>query len=62
MDDNEKNPPQEPKSDKKLQLDLSEALTHGFDDDDDIIELKDEVSPPPTAEEAKINLNDQMNP
>jgi len=61
MDDNEKNPPQEPKSDKKLQLDLSEALTHGFDDDDDIIELKDEVSPPPTAEEAKINLNDQMN-
>ena len=61
MDDNEKNPPQEPKSDKKLQLDLSEALPQGSDDDDEIIELKDEVTPPPMAEEAEINLNDQMN-
>ncbi len=61
MDDNEKNPPQEPKSDKKLQLDLSEALPQGSDDDDEIIELKDEVTPPPMAEEAEIDLDDQMN-
>lgn len=60
MAGNEKNPPQEQKSDKKLQLDLSEALTQGFDDDDEIIELKDEVTPPPMAEGAEIDLNDQM--
>lgn len=61
MDDNEKNPPQEPKSDKKLQLDLSEALPQGSADDDEIIELKDEVTPPPMAEETEIDLTDQMN-
>jgi hypothetical protein len=61
MDANDKNPPQEQKTDKKLQLDLSEALTQGSADDDEIIELKDEVTPPPMAEEAEIDLNDQMN-
>ena len=61
MDGNEKNPPQEPKSDKKLQLDLSEALPQGSADDDEIIELKDEVTPPPMAEETEIDLKDQMN-
>ena len=61
MDDKEKNPPQEPKSDKKLQLDLSEALPQGSADDDEIIELKDEVTPPPMAEETEIDLMDQMN-
>jgi hypothetical protein len=50
MDENEKTTPQEPASDKKLRLDLSEALDQGFDDDDDIIELKDEVSLPQKAE------------
>jgi hypothetical protein len=60
MDDNEKNPPQEPKSDKKLQLDLSEALPQGSADDDEIIELKDEVTPPPMAEETEIDLKDQL--
>jgi hypothetical protein len=61
MDDKEKNPPQEPKSDKKLQLDLSEALPQDSADDDEIIELKDEVTPPPMAEETEIDLKDQMN-
>lgn len=60
MDDKEKNPPQEPKSDKKLQLDLSEALPQDSADDDEIIELKDEVTPPPMAEETEIDLKDQM--
>jgi hypothetical protein len=61
MDDKEKNPPQKPKSDKKLQLDLSEALPQGSADDDEIIELKDEVTPAPMAEETEIDLKDQMN-
>jgi hypothetical protein len=60
MDDKEKKPPQEPKSDKKLQLDLSEALPQNSADDDEIIELKDEVTPPPMAEETEIDLKDQM--
>ena len=60
MDDNEKNAAQEPKSDKKLQLDLSEAWVQDTDDDDDIIELKDEIKLPPEPKEAKIDLNDQM--
>ena len=50
MDDNEKSVPDEKKSstpDKKLQLDLSQALTTDSDDDDDIIELKDEIPLPP---------------
>ena len=61
MDDNEKNPPQEQKTDKKLRLDLSETLIQGSADDDEIIELKDEVTPPPMAEETEIDLKDQMN-
>ena len=59
MDENEKNPPQNPQSDKKLKLDLSEALDQGADDDDDIIELKDEVTPLSKAKMAEIDLNDQ---
>jgi hypothetical protein len=54
MDENEKTTPQKPASDKKLRLDLSEAMNQSFDDDDDIIELKDEVTLPPKAEKAKI--------
>jgi hypothetical protein len=61
MDENEKTPPQKPQSDKKLKLDLSEALNPGFDDDDDIIELKDEVTPAPRAEKANIGIDDQVN-
>ncbi len=56
MDDNDKNPSQAPKSDKKLRLDLSEALPSGTDDDDDIIELKDEVALTFMEEEAEIDL------
>ena len=47
MDDNEKSPPEEKKpspTDKKFHLDLSEAMINDIDDDDDIIELKDEVT------------------
>ena len=52
MVDNENQPPEQDKPEKKLRLDLSEAMPHGFDeDDDDIIELKDEVSSPPQAPE-----------
>jgi len=61
MDENEKTPPQKPESDKKLKLDLSEALNQGFDDDDDIIELKDEVTPPPKAKMTEIDRDDQVN-
>ncbi len=53
MVDNENHPPDQDKPDKKLKLDLSEAMPHGFDEDDedDIIELKDEVSPSPKQPE-----------
>ena len=52
MVDNENQPPEQDKPEKKLRLDLSEAMPHGFDeDDDDIIELKDEISSPPQAPE-----------
>jgi hypothetical protein len=61
MDDNEKTPPQSPESDKRLKLDLSEAMNQGADDDDDIIELKDEVTLPTTAKEEDIGLRDQLN-
>ena len=61
MDDNEKTPPQSSESDKRLKLDLSEALNQGADDDDDIIELKDEVTLPTTAKEEDIVLRDQLN-
>jgi len=60
MDDSDKNPSQEPKSDKKLRLDLREAWIEEPDDDDDIIELKDEVKLPPKPKEAKIDRKDQM--
>jgi hypothetical protein len=59
MDDNEKSVPEEKKSsppDKKLHLDLSQALTTDSDDDDDIIELKDEIPFPPKEEESEIDL------
>jgi pilus assembly protein FimV len=61
MDENEKNPPQTPQSDKKLKLDLSEALNPGVDDDDDIIELKDEVTLPPMEKEEEFALIDTAN-
>jgi hypothetical protein len=54
MDNNEKSPPEE----KKLKLDLREAMPNGFDDDDDIIELKDEVTLPPKEIEAEIDMSD----
>ena len=43
MAENENHSPEQEKQDKKLRLDLSEAMPHGFDedDDDDIIELND---------------------
>ena len=61
MDENEKTPPQKPESDKKLKLDLSEALNQGVDDDDDIIELKDEVTLPPMEKKDEITLRDLAN-
>jgi hypothetical protein len=61
MDDNEKSDPKEKKSstpDKKLHIDLSEALPTDSDDDDDIIELKDEIPLPPKEEGSEIDLHD----
>ncbi len=53
MAENENHPPHQEKPDKKLRLDLSEAMPHGFDEDDDeIIELKDEISSPPEKPQA----------
>jgi len=61
MADNENHPPEQDKPDKKLRLDLSEAIPNGFDEDDDeIIELKDEVSSPPQQVEADFDLNAQF--
>jgi hypothetical protein len=57
MDNNEKSPPEE----KKLKLDLREAMPNGFDDDDDIIELKDEVTLPPKEKEAQDDLGEPPN-
>jgi hypothetical protein len=60
MADNENHPPEQEKPEKKLQLDLSEAMPHGFDeDDDDIIELKDEVQVEPEKTETEIELFEQ---
>ena len=56
MDNNEKSPPEE----KKLKLDLREAMMNGFDDDDDIIELKDEVTIPPKENEAEVDHSDPL--
>jgi hypothetical protein len=57
MADNEKHPSEQEKPGKKLQLDLSEAMPHGFDEDDDeIIELKDEVKIEPKKTETEIEL------
>jgi hypothetical protein len=61
MDDSEKIPPEEKKpssTGKKLHLDLSEAMATGFDDDDDIIELKDEIALPPKEKKTEIDQND----
>jgi hypothetical protein len=65
MNDNEKSPPEEKKpssTDKKLHLDLSEAMITDTDDDDDIIELKDEVTLSPKEKEPEIDLNDHLPP
>lgn len=57
MADNENHPPEQDKPDKKLRLDLSEAMPHGFDEDDDeIIELKDEVKIEPEKTEVEIEV------
>jgi hypothetical protein len=60
MNDSEIGPEEEKKPlipEKKLQLDLSEAMTTSVDDDDDIIELKDEVTLPPKENEPEIDQN-----
>ena len=65
MDDNEKSPEEEKKpssAGKKLHLDLSEAMTTSIDDDDDIIELKDEVTLPPKEKGPEIEPNDHLLP
>lgn len=65
MDDNEKRPPEEqkaPSADKKLHLDLSEAMSTSNDDDDDIIELKDEVTLPPKEKGPDLDVNDRLAP
>ena len=57
MADNENHRLEQEKPEKKLQLDLSEAMPHGFDEDDDeIIELKDEVKIEPEKTEMEIEL------
>jgi hypothetical protein len=61
MDENEKNVPEEKKPsspDKKQLLDLSQAMTTHSDDDDDIIELKDEIPFPPNKEASEIDLSE----
>ena len=60
MNDNEKSPEGKRPSlaDKKLHLDLSEAMATNSDDDDDIIELKDEVALPPKEKKTEIEQND----
>lgn len=65
MDENEKRPPEEqkaPSADKKLHLDLSEAMSTSNDDDDDIIELKDEVTLPPKEKGPDLDVNDRLAP
>lgn len=65
MDDNEKRPPEEqkaPSADKKLHLDLSEAMSTSNDDEDDIIELKDEVTLPPKEKGPDFDVNDRLAP
>jgi len=65
MNDNEKSPEEEKKpssAGKNLHLDLSEAMTTGIDDDDDIIELKDEVTLPPKEKGPEIEPNDHLIP
>ena len=65
MDDNEKSPAEEKKpssAGKKLHLDLREAMTTSIDDDDDIIELKDEVTLPPKEKGPEIGLNNHLPP
>ena len=65
MDENEKRPPEEqkaPSADKKLHLDLSEAMSTSNDDDDDIIELKDEVTLPPKEKGPDLDANDRLAP
>lgn len=65
MDDNEKSPPEEKKPSsaaKELRLDLSEAMITSIDDDDDIIELKDEVTLPPKEKKPEIHLTDPFPP
>ncbi len=59
MADNENHPPEKQKPEKKLLLDLSEAMAQGFEDDDedDIIELKDEVSTLPQENGVDIDPN-----
>ena len=53
MENNEKGS----KEGKRLKLDLREALTISDDEDDDIIELKDEVKLPPKKENAEEELD-----
>jgi hypothetical protein len=63
MDDNEKIPREEKKpssAGKKLHLDLSEVMITSIDDDDDIIELKDEVTLPPKEKESEPELKDHL--
>jgi len=65
MDDNEKIPQEEKKpssAGKKLHLDLSEVMITSIDDDDDIIELKDEVTLPPKEKESEPELKDHLPP
>ncbi|MGD8651505.1 MAG: hypothetical protein PVF92_05405 [Desulfobacterales bacterium] len=65
MADHENHPPEQDKPDKKLRLDLSEAMPHGFDeDDDDIIELKDEVNSlskqPEISQKSHADIDDEI--
>jgi len=65
MDDNEKDSPEEKKlqsAGKKLHLDLSEAMISSIDDDDDIIELKDEVTLPPKEKKPEVDRTDPVPP
>jgi hypothetical protein len=63
MDNNEKSSSEGKKpssSERRLHLDLSEALNPNAEDDDDIIELKDEVIVAPEQKEEEIKLSDDF--
>jgi len=61
MENDESKSQEERKSEKKLRLDLSQVLDPNAEEDDEIIELRDEVIPLKKEEEAEIDIHDHLN-